>query len=418
MQTQLTSDILASKTGHEAEAILRNCVHCGFCTATCPTYQLLGNELDGPRGRIYQLKQLLEGAEPTTAIQQHLDRCLLCRACETTCPSGVLYSRLLEIGRQHIDHRQARSLPDRSLRWLLRKILPKQALFAPLVALGRIIKPLLPAKTHRAIPPKQRIKQSDWPTSNHPRKMLILDGCVQPTLAPGINLAAAQVLDRLGISLIHTPKAGCCGALAHHLDDHSASRRAARKNLDQWWPLLQERAEAVIITASGCAQMVKTYDRLLADDPQYAEKAHQFVSRCKDIAEIIHQEDLETLKSTLSGKPRIAFQSSCTLQHGQGLDGVVESILIELGYTLTPVTDAHLCCGSAGTYSILQPKLADQLGLRKTQALLAGEPELIATANIGCLTHLLKTTPQHIPVVHWIELLSQAHMKRLADHYG
>jgi glycolate oxidase iron-sulfur subunit len=418
MQTQLTSDILASKAGREAEAILRNCVHCGFCTATCPTYQLLGNELDGPRGRIYQVKQLLEGAEPTTAIQQHLDRCLLCRACETTCPSGVFYSQLLEIGRQHIGHHQARSLPDRSLRWLLRKTLPTQTLFASLVALGRIIKPLLPDKTRRAIPPKQRIKYSDWPVSNHPRKMLILDGCVQPSLAPGINLATAQVLDRLGISLIHTPKAGCCGALAHHLDDHSASRRAARKNLDQWWPLLQERAEAVIITASGCAQMVKTYDRLLADDPQYAEKAHQLVSRCKDIAEIIQQEDLEPLKSALNRQHRIAFQSSCTLQHGQQLDGVVENILIGLGYTLTPVAEAHLCCGSAGTYSILQSKLANQLGLQKTRALLAGEPELIATANIGCLTHLLKTTPQHIPVVHWIELLTPAPKKTLSKHHG
>ena len=406
MQTQLTTDILSSREGREAEAILRNCVHCGFCTATCPTYQLLGSELDSPRGRIYQVKQLLEGAEPSASVQQHLDRCLLCRSCETTCPSGVDYSRLIEIGRQHLADRQPRTLPDRVQRWVLRKILPKRKLFAGLLALGRVIKPLLPAQFGRNLPDTtEKVRQSDWPTSDHPRKMLILDGCVQPSLAPGINLATARVLDRLGITLIPTPQAGCCGAVEHHLDDHHASRQAARRNIDAWWPLLQERAEALIITASGCAQMVKEYDRLLADDPLYAEKAQQLVSRTKDIAEIIQQEDLEPLRNDTESRPRVAFHASCTLQHGQQLPGVVEDILSRLGYSLAPVAEAHLCCGSAGTYSILQPELADELGQRKTDALLAGEPELIATANIGCLNHLLKTTPRQIPVVHWIELL-------------
>jgi glycolate oxidase iron-sulfur subunit len=414
MQTLLTSDILSTEAGREAEAILRNCVHCGFCTATCPTYQILGSELDGPRGRIYLVKQMLEGAAPTDAVQLHLDRCLLCRACETTCPSGVDYSRLLEFGRQHLHQHLPRRLRDRSVRWLLRKVLPKRSLFAALVALGSALKPILPAAIGRTIPQREAINTNSWPTQQHRRKMLILDGCVQPSLAPGINLATAQVLDRLGISLIRTPQAGCCGAVEHHLDDHDASRQAARRNIDQWWPLLQDQAEALIITASGCAQMVKTYDQLLADDPDYAAKAKQLVNRCKDIAEVIQQEDLTALKPGMDQQQlRIAFHASCTLQHGQKLSGVVEAILTRMGYSLTPVNESHLCCGSAGTYSILQPKIADQLGQRKTNMLLSGGPQLIATANIGCLSQLLKTTPDTIPVVHWIELLAPASIEAI-----
>ncbi|MEW8383109.1 MAG: heterodisulfide reductase-related iron-sulfur binding cluster, partial [Candidatus Thiodiazotropha taylori] len=241
----------------------------------------------------------------------------------------------------------------------------------------------------------------------------ILDGCVQPALAPNINLATAQVLDRLGISLITTPKAGCCGAVEHHLDDHEASRQAARRNIDQWLPLLQDQAEALVITASGCSQMVKDYDKLLADDPQYAEKARELASRCKDIAEIIQQEDIEPLKQSMSPPPRIAFHASCTLQHGQQISGVVETILSHIGYQLTPVAEGHLCCGSAGTYSILQPELSNQLGERKTEALMKGQPELIATANIGCLSHISKTAPDSTPVVHWIELLSPGQLQAL-----
>ncbi|MEW8261654.1 MAG: glycolate oxidase subunit GlcF [Candidatus Thiodiazotropha taylori] len=413
MQTQLTPDILSSEQGQEAEAILRNCVHCGFCTATCPTYQLLGSELDSPRGRIYQVKQMLEGASPSVAVQQHLDRCLLCRACETTCPSGVDYGRLLEIGRQHLHQRQSRTLPDRSVRWLLRKVIPRSDLFAALLNLGRLFKPLLPANMSRLIPKKISIGESDWPPVRHQRKMLILDGCVQPALAPNINLATAQVLDQLGISLITTPKAGCCGAVEHHLDDHEASRQAARRNIDQWLPLLQDQAEALVITASGCSQMVKDYDKLLADDPQYAEKARELASRCKDIAEIIQQEDIEPLRQSMSPPPRIAFHASCTLQHGQQISGVVETILSRIGYQLTPVAEGHLCCGSAGTYSILQPELSNQLGERKTEALMKGQPELIATANIGCLSHISKTAPDSTPVVHWIELLSPGQLQAL-----
>jgi glycolate oxidase iron-sulfur subunit len=404
MQTRISDQILTTEAGRKAESILRNCVHCGFCTATCPTYQLLSDELDSPRGRIYLIKQLLEGAEPTPSVQQHLDRCLLCRSCETTCPSGVEYGRLLEIGRRHMADRYQRPLLERSKRWLLRKIIPNRGYFSVLIRLGRILKPLLPQKFGRTIPSRNDTSRGTWPRRDHARKMLILDGCVQPSLAPSINLATAQVLDRLGISLIPTPSAGCCGALEHHLDDEEAAKLAARRNIDCWWPHLRGGAEALIVTASGCAQMIKDYGHLLADDPKYAGPARQLAAATRDIAEIIRNEALEPLKQERNNQTRIAFHSSCTLQHGQGLAGCVEGILERLGYRLTVVRDAHLCCGSAGTYSLLQPKLADELGRRKSHSLEAGKPDIIATANIGCLTHLQKYSTQ--PVVHWIELLN------------
>jgi glycolate oxidase iron-sulfur subunit len=404
MQTQINEQILSTESGREAESILRNCVHCGFCTATCPTYQLLSDELDSPRGRIYQIKQLLEGAEPSASLQQHLDRCLLCRSCETTCPSGVEYGRLLEIGRQFMADHYHRHPIDSLRRWLLRKTIPNTAFFATALRFGRVAKPLLPVKLGSSIPNRVNIPSESWPTQNHPRKMLILDGCVQPSLAPSINLATAQVLDRLGISLIHTPSAGCCGAVEYHLDDEAGAKRSARRNIDSWWPHLQAGAEALIVTASGCAQMIKDYGRLLADDPDYAAPARHLAARTRDIAEVIEKEAFEILKKRENKQTRIAFHSSCTLQHGQGLGGCVEEILQRLGFQLTRVTDAHLCCGSAGTYSLLQAKLADELGRRKSLSLQADEPDLIATANIGCLTHLQKFSTR--PVVHWIELLN------------
>jgi glycolate oxidase iron-sulfur subunit len=404
MQTRISDQILTTEAGRKAESILRNCVHCGFCTATCPTYQLLSDELDSPRGRIYQIKQLLEGAEASPSVQQHLDRCLLCRSCETTCPSGVEYGRLLEIGRRHMADRYHRPLPERLQRWLLRKIIPNRSYFSILLRLGQTLKPLLPQKLGRSIPGRNNDSATTWPMRNHARKMLILDGCVQPSLAPSINLATAQVLDRLGISLIPTPSAGCCGAVVHHLDDEDAAKQAARRNIDCWWPHLQAGAEALIVTASGCTQMIKDYGHLLADDPEYAVPARQLAAATRDIAEIIDNEALEPLKLESNDQTSIAFHSSCTLQHGQGLAGCVEGILERLGYRLTEVRDAHLCCGSAGTYSLLQPKLADELGQRKGRSLQAGKPDIIATANIGCLTHLQKHSTQ--PVVHWIELLN------------
>jgi glycolate oxidase iron-sulfur subunit len=404
MQTRISDQILTTEAGRKAESILRNCVHCGFCTATCPTYQLLSDELDSPRGRIYQIKQLLEGAEPSSSVQQHLDRCLLCRSCETTCPSGVEYGRLLEIGRHHMASQYQRPLRERVQRWLLRKVIPNSRYFSTLLRLGQTFKPLLPQKIGRTIPSKNNPSSAIWPSRDHSRKMLILDGCVQPSLAPSINLTTAQVLDRLGISLIPTPSAGCCGAVTHHLDDEDGARATARRNIDCWWPHLQAGAEALIVTASGCAQMIKDYGHLLADDPEYAEPARQLAAHTRDIAEIIHSEELEPLKQTINNQTRIAFHSSCTLQHGQGLAGCVEAILDRLGYRLTLVQDAHLCCGSAGTYSLLQPELANELGRRKSYSLQAGEPDVIATANIGCLVHLQKHST--LPVIHWIELLN------------
>ncbi|MEW7972009.1 MAG: glycolate oxidase subunit GlcF [Candidatus Thiodiazotropha endolucinida] len=404
MQTRISNRILITETGRKAESILRNCVHCGFCTATCPTYQLLSDELDSPRGRIYQIKLLLEGAQPSASVQQHLDRCLLCRSCETTCPSGVEYGRLMEIGRRHMAQHYHRPLRERLLRWLLRKVIPNKSYFSTLLRLGQTLKPLLPVSVGSTIPDRNSISPTTWPTRNHARKMLILDGCVQTSLAPSINLATAQVLDRLGISLIRTPSAGCCGAVEHHLDDEDAAKQAARHNIDCWRPHLQAGAEALIVTASGCAQVIKDYGYLLANDPEYAEAAKQLANRTRDIAEIIDSEGLEPLKEGINNQTRIAFHSSCTLQHGQGLAGCVEGILGRLGYRLTVVQDSHLCCGSAGTYSLLQPGLADELGRRKSQSLHAGKPDIIATANIGCLTHLQKHSTQ--PVVHWIELLN------------
>ncbi len=407
MQTQITQAILASPDGREADAILRNCVHCGFCTATCPTYLISGNELDGPRGRIYQIKLLLEGAEPSHSVQQHLDACLLCRSCETTCPSGVDYHRLMEIGRAHLERHHPRSYLDRTRRWLLRKILTHKRVFAGLLRLGRFTRPLLPVSLARHIPAPPAPSASDTTQrSAHTRKMLILDGCVQPALAPNINQATAQVLHQLGISLIQSPKAGCCGAIEHHLDDTRAAREAARRNIDVWWPLLHNGAEALIITASGCGQMIKEYDRLLADDPDYAEKATQVAGAAKDIAEILLHEDLNLLCMTQDAPPNIALHTPCTLQHGQGLNGVVEQILTRLGFSLTQVPDPHLCCGSAGTYSILNPAMADSLGQQKSAALMSGKPDLIATANIGCLTHLARHLPDGTGIQHWIETVA------------
>ncbi|MET0090741.1 MAG: glycolate oxidase subunit GlcF [Candidatus Thiodiazotropha sp.] len=412
MQTQITQDILASPDGQEADAILRNCVHCGFCTATCPTYLLLGNELDGPRGRIYQIKQLLEGAQPSDSIQQHLDACLLCRSCETTCPSGVDYHRLMEIGRAHLQSHHPRKFSDRAQRWLLRKILPRQWVFGTLLGLGRIMHPLLPDTLARQVPLAKSSETFKESSQNLSRRMLILEGCVQPSLAPDINRSTARVLETLGIALIKTPRAGCCGGVEHHLDDTRSSRQAARRNIDAWWPLLQEGAEALVITASGCGQMIKEYDRLLADDPDYADKAAQVAGATRDIAEILSHEDLSPLGSVQETRLNIAFHTPCTLQHGQGLNGVVEQIMTQLGFNLMPVSDSHLCCGSAGTYSILNPHLADRLGVQKSAALMSGTPDLIATANIGCLTHIAKHLPEGIPILHWIEVVAN----QLPDH--
>ncbi len=407
MQTQLEKTIKNTLAGEEADAILRSCVHCGFCLATCPTYQLLGDELDSPRGRIYLIKQLLEGAPVTHKTQQHLDRCLTCRACETTCPSGVQYGHLLDIGRHQVEQQVERKLYTQLLRYSLRIVLSNRKIFAMLMGMARIARPLLPAKLRRSIPPAVRTG-SHVNSSNATRAMLLLDGCVQPVLNPTINLATARVLNRMGIDLINAPQAGCCGALAYHLNAQQEGLDAMRHNIDAWWPYVTRQdkpAEAIVITASGCGVTVKEYGHLLRHDDHYAQKAAHISAITKDISEIIAAEknQLVAFMKNNSKLPHIAFHSPCTLQHGMKLNGVVENLLQSLGFNLAKVADAHLCCGSAGTYSILQPELSQQLRANKLTALCREKPDLLATANIGCLMHLQAGTD--LPVKHWIELL-------------
>jgi glycolate dehydrogenase iron-sulfur subunit len=407
MQTRLADFVRDTPEGREADAILRSCVHCGFCTATCPTYQLLGDELDGPRGRIYLIKQMLESGEAGRGTQLHLDRCLTCRACETTCPSGVRYGRLADIGRGMTERMVKRPLSERIGRRLLRLVVPHARRFGLLLRLGRLARPLLPTAMQRKLPSTRAARLR--PRSNHARTMLVLEGCVQPSAAPNINTAAARVLDRLDIGLVSAPKAGCCGALSHHLSAEAEALNQMRRNIDTWWPHVEAGAEAVVVTASGCGAMVKDYGHLLRYDPGYADKAARISGMTRDIAEIVAEgiEGLSPRASRAAHRPRkIAFHSPCTLQHGQQLAGTVEGILSRLGFTLTPVPDAHLCCGSAGTYSILQSKLSQRLLANKLDALLSGKPDCIATANIGCQLHL--QSGSDLPVLHWIELLDEA----------
>jgi glycolate oxidase iron-sulfur subunit len=410
METRLADFIRGSAAGDEAESILRKCVHCGFCTATCPTYQLLGDELDSPRGRIYLIKQALEGAPITGRTRVHLDRCLTCRACETTCPSGVRYGRLVDIGRHVVETRTRRGPGQRLERAALSFVLPRRRLFGALLAVGRIVRPLLTGELRRKVP--ARIEPSGArPAARHARRVLALAGCVQPALAPAINAAAARVLDRLGISLVEVPDAGCCGALRFHLNRQEAGRDDMRALIERWWPLVERgEVEAIAITASGCGTTVREFGHLLAHDAAYREKAARVSQLARDLAEIVATEApaLERLLAARAPRAplRVAFQSPCSLQHGQQIRGVVEDLLERSGHVLSPVPDAHLCCGSAGTYSMLQPALALELRARKLAALEGGAPQVIATANIGCLAHLQGATGT--PVRHWIQLLDDA----------
>ena len=403
MQTQLSDKYRDTPEGREADAILRACVHCGFCTATCPTYQLLGDELDGPRGRIYLIKQLLEGNAVSAKTQTHLDRCLTCRSCETTCPSGVRYGRLVDIGRELVEREVARTPLASAQRYVLRKLLPYPRRIAPLLRLGQLVRPLLPASIRRKVPARER--NTAWPGRQQARRMLVLEGCVQSVATPQTNAAAARVLDRLGIQLVAAAGTGCCGAVSHHLSAHDEGLDFMRRNIDAWWPHIANGAEAIVVTASGCGAVVKDYGELLQHDREYAEKARRVSELAKDISEVLRDAPLSPEMFTPpAGK--VAFQSPCTLQHAQRLNGVVEAILRRAGFTLTEVADAHLCCGSAGTYSILQAELAQRLLKNKLSALEKDAPDVIATANIGCQMHL--ATQAQRPVRHWIELLADA----------
>jgi len=406
MQTQLAEFIKDTEVGREADAILRKCVHCGFCTATCPTYQLLGDELDGPRGRIYLIKQMLEGAPVTETTQMHLDRCLTCRSCESTCPSGVAYGRLVDLGRMVVDQKVKRPLAARTLRWALRELVSRPGVFGAAMHLGRMARPLLPTALKDKVPPQRAAGR--WPQATHARRMLALAGCAQPVMMPSVNAATARVLDRIGISLIEASGAGCCGAVRHHLDDHAGSHADAKRNIDAWWPLIERgEVEALVMTASACGLQVKDYGHLLRHDAAYAQKAAKVSALTRDVGEIIAAE-LEAIKARLpqgGTTQRIAFHAPCTLQHGQKLKTQIETVLLETGFELTTVTDAHLCCGSAGTYSILQPELSLQLRERKLAALSAGGAKAIASANVGCISHLAAGTAT--PVRHWIEWLDE-----------
>jgi len=411
MQTQLADFIRGTPEGREAEAILRKCVHCGFCTATCPTYQLLGDELDSPRGRIYLIKRALEGAAVTDRTRLHLDRCLTCRSCETTCPSGVQYGRLADIGRQVVETRTTRSAWQRLQRAALAFVLPRTALFGALLALGRLARPFLPRALRDKVP--ARIEPAGVrPVARHRRRVLALAGCVQPALAPAINAAAARVLDRIGISLLEAPGAGCCGALRYHLNQHDAGRDDMRALIDRWWPTLERgEVEGIVITASGCGATVEEYAHVLEHDADYRHKAARVALLTRDLSELIAAEAPALERLLAARAPRreplcVAFQSPCSLQHGLKVRGVVEQLLARSGHALTPVAEAHLCCGSAGTYSILQPELSIELRERKLAALAGGEPQVIATANVGCLVHLQGGTAT--PVRHWIQLLDDA----------
>jgi len=402
MQTNIIQKYLETAKGQEADQILRSCVHCGFCTATCPTYQLLGSELDSPRGRIYLIKQMLEGNGVTEKTQLHLDRCLTCRSCETTCPSGVRYGRLIDIGRDLIENRVNRSIKSNLTRFALRKIVPYPQRFATLLKLGQFVKPFLPAALQHKLP--QLPKKSLRPKQSHSRQMLVLEGCAQSVATPETNASAARILDRLGIQLISPDNVGCCGAVSQHLAKEEEGRQFMRRNIDAWWPYIEQGVESIIVTASGCGVMVKDYGHLLKDDKDYAEKALRVSELAKDISEILANENLTLLD--INPSDRVAFHSPCTLQHGQKLNGQVENILTGLGFELTPVADSHLCCGSAGTYSILQPELSQQLLDKKLSNLDQGQPDIIATANVGCQMHM--TSKSEVPVKHWIELIDES----------
>lgn len=408
MQTHTTSDYLTTSQGREADAIIRSCVHCGFCTATCPTYQLLGDELDGPRGRIYLMKQVLEGKKVTNKTQTHLDRCLSCRSCETTCPSGVQYGRLVDIGCELVDSQVIRSPVDRIKRFSLRKLLPYPQRFSLLLRVGQWLKPILPLSIKQKIPARQN--RVPWPENNQvdqsqQRKMLVVQGCVQSVATPNTNSATANILHKLGIELIAVSGAGCCGAISQHLSAPKEALAFMRRNIDVWWPMIEKGAEAIVITASGCGVVVKEYGHLLKHDTDYADKAKKVSELAKDISEVLTEEDIALDRISLSTRT-IAFQSPCTLQHGQQLDGVVESLLKQVGFILTTIDDAHLCCGSAGTYSIFQKTLSQQLLDNKLIALQKHRPELIVTANVGCQLHL--QAQANVPVKHWVELLDDS----------
>lgn len=394
------------------KAIVNKCVHCGFCTATCPTYQVLGDERDGPRGRIYLMKEMVEGAPVSVKTQMHLDRCLTCRNCESTCPSGVRYGRLVDIGRRLVDERVVRPLSQRFTRWAMRETLSRRQWFGFLFGIARIVRPVLPASLKKKVQPPPAAGM--WPDYAHAsksvRQMLLHQGCVQPALMPNVDAATARVFDKLGIQLLIAPSAECCGAIRQHLNDHHGAEAQMKRNIDAWWPHVEKGVETIVINASGCGVMIKDYAEILANDPDYAEKAMRVSTMARDISEILpdFSNELEALsaKKRAGAIPeRVTYHPPCTLQHGMKVRGHVETLLGKLGVTLRLCQDSHLCCGSAGTYAILQPVLSQELRDRKLSNIMKTEPQAIVSGNVGCINHLQSGTD--VPVRHWIELIDR-----------
>lgn len=412
MQTNISKQFLDNVNTIEAQTILRSCVHCGFCNATCPTYQLLGDELDGPRGRIYLIKQVMEGAEPTRQTQLHLDRCLTCRNCETTCPSGVQYSHLLNIGRAVVNQKVTRSVSQKSLHLLLRKTFLSPLLFSTIIKTGQLFRPLFPSSIKRSIPEVQ--KKITFQATAHARKVLLVAGCVQSSLKPNTDIAAQVVFDKLNIECVEVPAGGCCGSLSHHLNAESEAKQIIKKNIDSWWPLVDSKSiEAICMTASGCGVAIKEYEQLLVGDKDYADKAKIISALYKDPAEIVFAEldripddkDIKLINETsvTAKNKNIAFHPPCTLQHGMKINNLIEPILSRCGFNVLAFEDKHLCCGSAGTYSITQKTLSQQLLSNKLTNINKTEHDFIVTSNIGCQLHLQSGTAT--PVLHWLELL-------------
>lgn len=403
MKTELPIELTRTRAGATAERVLRSCVHCGMCNATCPTYQLTGDELDGPRGRIYLIKQALEGQAVSRITEQHLDRCLGCRACETTCPSGVEYHKLYDIGREVVARRTRRSLSDRLTRWVIRTVVPHPGRLSLAMKSVRALRAILPRRwsTKLAVSTPESVSTPEKKLASavHTRRMLLLSGCAQSVVASRFNAATIRVFETLGISLIEAPGAQCCGALGFHLDDASAARDFARRNVDAWWPLVESGAEAVIVNATGCAVFLREYAELLSEDPAYAAKAKRIADLVRDPVEVLTIDLPPVARKPLHA--RVAVHEPCTLQHGLRLNGKIAALLARLGYEPQPVRDAHLCCGSAGAYSLLQPEISGSLREMKLKALTEQGPAAIYTANIGCWLHLSEAAK--VPVRHWIE---------------
>jgi glycolate oxidase iron-sulfur subunit len=420
MQTSFTAEQLKDPAVAESERILRACVHCGFCTATCPTYVLLGDELDSPRGRIYLIKDMLEHDRPATPeVVKHVDRCLSCLACMTTCPSGVHYMHLVDHARAHIERTYRRPRLERLLRDLIAGTLPNPRIFRPLMRLAQLAKPFGPilrlvgaqrlGAMLRLIPRGIPRRPARMPVSaavgTRRARVALLDGCVDQVVAPHINAAAVRVLTRHGIEVVRPPAAGCCGALVHHMGREREALAAARRNIDTWTrEIAAGGLDAIVITASGCGTTVKDYGFMLREDPAYAAQAQRIASLTKDISEY-----LGSLVLTPSGRESslvVAYHAACSLQHGQKVTREPKALLTRAGFAVRDIPEGHLCCGSAGTYNMLQPQIARRLAARKAAHIAALRPDVVAAGNLGCMTQIATATA--IPVVHTVELVDWA----------